>query len=457
MMKKSVFTYNYNNLLAENSGNANGINIDELKNLEKEINFAYGTVFANPCADTTAIIDALDNTDFADIEEYAKKAREACDAFVVLGIGGSALGANSIFRALCHFRHNELPKEKRNAPRFYVEDNVDPTRLNALLDVIDLTKTIFCVVSKSGNTTETLSQFFAFQKMVENTVGERWIEHFVVVSENNNGKLNTFAEQYGIKRFFMSPKLGGRYSVLSPVGLLPASVLGLDICAMVEGAKEMYASAKNQDIMKNAPLLSATLDFINYNRGKCMSVVIPYAESLDLVGDWYGQLWAESLGRTVDKNGKEIKVGQTPIKAVGTSAQHSQFQLYLEGPSDKVITFIGVEKFKNNIDLPSGLNSLFGQDVATNRTFADLFNIERIASTIALTSYQCPNETITISEINENIIGKIFMFFILKTIFMGGLMGVSPYNQPAVESIKIGVKAILKSNTEVSANNTIEI
>lgn len=456
-MKKSIFTYNYNNLLAQNLGNANGISLDEIKNFENEINFAYGTVFDNPCADTTAIIEALDNTDFAEIEKYAKVVRDTCENFVVLGIGGSALGANAIFRALCHFRHNELPREKRNAPRFYVEDNVDPTRLNALLDVIDLTKTIFCVVSKSGNTTETLSQFFAFQKLVENAVGEEWREHFVVVSENNNGKLNTYAEQNGLKRFFISPKLGGRYSVLSPVGLLPASVLGLDILAMVEGAKQMYNSAQNKDIRKNAPLLSATLNFLNYKHGKSISVMIPYSESLDLIGDWYGQLWAESLGRTVTQNGQEIKIGQTPIKAVGTSAQHSQFQLYLDGPSDKIVTFIGVQKFKNDIDLPSELNSLFGQNVTQNKTFADLFNIERTASTIALTSYQCPNETIMINEINENVIGKIFMFFMLKTIFIGGLMGISPYNQPAVESIKIGVKVILKSSAEVSADNTIEI
>lgn len=456
-MKENLFIYDYNNLLTSNIGEEEGVSSDDIIKITDKITKAYSTVFDKPTENTKSILDALNNTDLNAIKNTAKRIRGRFDAFVVLGIGGSALGTNAIFRALSHFRHNELPKNKRNAPRFFVEDNVDPTRLNALLDVLDLNKTIFCVVSKSGNTTETLSQFFAFRKMVENIVGEAWKEHFVIVTDNNQGKLNRYAEQNGLERFFIPAPLGGRYSVLSPVGLLPSAVLGLNIEAMISGAKQMYESAKNQDVWENAPLLSASLDYINYKRGKCMSIVIPYSESLDLIGDWYSQLWAESLGRATTIDGIEQKIGQTPVKALGTSAQHSQFQLYLEGPSDKIFTFIAVQNFKNDIALPSDLNDVFGQDVTKGRNFSDLLNIERVASTVALTSYNRPSETITISEINEFVIGKIFMFFILKTLFMGSLLDVNPYNQPAVESIKIGVKAILKSDTKTATLRTIEI
>ena len=456
-MKENAFIYDYNNLLTTNIGDKEGVSFDDIIKINDKITKAYSTVFDKPVANTKAILEALNKTDLNAIKNSAKSIRSRCDAFVVLGIGGSALGANAIFKALTHFRHNELPKNKRNAPRFFVEDNVDPTRLNALLDVIDLNRTVFCVVSKSGNTTETLSQFFAFRKMVEAQAGEAWKEHFVVVTDDNQGKLNRYAEQNGLERFFIPNDLGGRYSVLSPVGLLPAAVLGLNIDALVAGAKAMYDASKSQDVWENAPLLSAVLDYINYTRGKCMSVVIPYCESLDLIGDWYSQLWAESLGRNAVIDGNEFKIGQTPVKALGTSAQHSQFQLYLEGPSDKIFTFIAVQKFKNDIPLPADLNDMFGQDVTKNRNFSDLINIERVASTIALTSFNRPSETITISEVNECVLGKIFMFFILKTLFMGALLKVNPYNQPAVESIKIGVKAILKSDTKTMPLRTIEV
>ncbi len=457
-MANNLFVYDYNNMLATAIGSQNGIEKEELVAIQDKINIAYNTVFQNPSASMKAIFQNLDEVNLDEIKNLAGKIRKKCDTFVVLGIGGSSLGSSAIFQALCHMHHNELPKARRNAPRFFVEESVDPERIQALLDIIDLGRTVFCVVSKSGKTTETLSLFFMLRKMCEERFGAGWKEHFVVLTDNNNGFLNKFATENNLDKIYIPTDLGGRYSVLSAVGLLPAAVLGLNIDEMINGALLMLKCAKAKDIWSNAPLLSATLDYLNYQKGKNMAILIPYTENFGYFNDWFCQLWGESIGRTkTNETGEKTLIGQTPIKVIGPSVQHSQFQLYLEGPNDKVFTFLGVQNFKTNIPLPNDMNQLYGQDVTKSRNFGDLMNVERIASTLALTSYGKPSETILVSNINENVLGKLFMFYMLKMSFMSSLLEINPFGQPAVESIKLAVSAILKSDTKLSGDNTIEV
>ena len=458
-MANNLFIYDYNNLLATSIGAKNGIDKKDLVEITDKINIAYNFVFENPSNNMKAVWESVENIDLDSIKQMANKIRKKCESFVVLGIGGSSLGSEAIFNALCHCHHNELPKARRNgAPRFYVEDNVDPEKLQGLFDIIDLGKTVFCVVSKSGNTIETLSQFFTIKNMVSDRLGGAWKERFVFLTDNNDGFLNRFVNENGLDKLYIPNYLGGRYSVLSAVGLLPAAVLGLNIDELIEGARLMVKCARVKEIWKNAPLLSAVFDYLNYKKGKNMAVMIPYSEALEYLDDWFCQLWAESLGRTKNDNKDGVQlIGQTPIKALGTSSQHSQFQLYLEGPDDKIFTFIGVQNFKTDIALSSDMNQLYGQNVTESRKFGDLFNIERIASTLALTSYKKPSETIIVSEVSERVLGKLFMFFMLKTAFMGSLLEINPFGQPAVESIKLAVSAILKSDTKIQGENKIEV
>ena len=458
-MANNLFIYDYNNLLVTSIGAKNGIDKKDLVEITDKINIAYNFVFENPSNNMKAVWESVENIDLDSIKQMANKIRKKCESFVVLGIGGSSLGSEAIFNALCHCHHNELPKARRNgAPRFYVEDNVDPEKLQGLFDIIDLGKTVFCVVSKSGNTIETLSQFFTIKNMVSDRLGGAWKERFVFLTDNNDGFLNRFVNENGLDKLYIPNDLGGRYSVLSAVGLLPAAVLGLNIDELIEGARLMVKCARVKEIWKNAPLLSAVFDYLNYKKGKNMAVMIPYSEALEYLDDWFCQLWAESLGRTKNDNKDGVQlIGQTPIKALGTSSQHSQFQLYLEGPDDKIFTFIGVQNFKTDIALSSDMNQLYGQNVTESRKFGDLFNIERIASTLALTSYKKPSETIIVSEVSERVLGKLFMFFMLKTAFMGSLLEINPFGQPAVESIKLAVSAILKSDTKIQGENKIEV
>lgn len=449
------FTYDYTNLLASSIGTNNGISKEEILSINDLVENAYFNIFKNPVQDTQEIINILDNVDTIKIKETASKIRQNFEYFVVFGIGGSSLGSKAIFNALCHLNHNDLPKAKRNsAPKFFVEDNVDPEKLQALFDVLELEKTKFCIITKSGKTTETLAQFFAIREICEKQLGNKWKEHFIIMVSDTSSFLFEYSKNNNLEIILDPPaNLGGRYSVLSSVGLLPSAVLGLNIDDMLDGAKAMLKNAQLTNIWQNAPLLSATIDFLNYKKGKNMIVLNPYASGLQYFNEWFCQLWAESIGR----NEKNNPIGQTPINVLGPVAQHSQFQLYLDGPNDKIFTFVGVQNFRTKIALPQELNLLFVQDVASNKNFGDLINIERIASTQALTKYNKPNETIIIDELNENTLGKLFMFFIFKMIFIAQLLEINPYGQPAVESIKLEVSTLLKNDTAPININKIDI
>ncbi len=426
-MQSDEFIYNYDLLLTKSSKT-------EAETILPLLKKTYDEIFNNVDDETQALIDVINNEDIKEILDYANYARKRCSNFVVFGIGGSSLGTNVIFRALKPQNYNELPRKVRRGPRFYIEDNVDPESFNSLLESLNLRKTIFCIVSKSGETIETLAQFYAILEKVKEEVGEKWAEHFVIITGNNGAELNKIALENSIKTFEIPSKLGGRFSVLSAVGLLPSAVLGVDIQALLDGARQMLNIARNEDFLKNAPLLSAVLNYTHYAQNKNIAVLLTYASALGSFGDWFCQLWAESLGkRNLATDSRE---GQTPLTAIGTSVQHSQFQLYIDGPQDKIITVLGVESFRKNIE--------YSSDILNKKiSFEHLIKTERDASIQVLSKNGIPCEIITLSNINEKTLGKLFVFYLFKTIFSGKLLNVNPYGQPAVESVKQTIKDIL--------------
>ena len=269
-----------------------------------------------------------------DIIATAKVVKKKFDYFVVLGIGGSALGPMAMFQALCHLHHNDLPKSKRKAPKFYVEDNVDPERMKALLDVIDVKKTMFNVITKSGSTSETMTQYLIINDILKKALGDDAKNHIIATTSAAKGNLIKIAKQEGYKTFYIPDGVGGRFSELCPVGLLPAAVLGINIKAVLEGAKKMDKMCAKKDFKKNPALMAAILQYLAINKGNNISVMMPYADGLKLMADWYAQLWGESLGKAIDLNGNKVNAGQTPVKSLGVTDQHSQVQLYTEGPFD---------------------------------------------------------------------------------------------------------------------------
>ncbi len=367
---------------------------------------------------------------------YTAEIGKVADSFVVFGIGGSALGPLAVASSLIHLHHNELPREKRNAPKLYVEDNVDPERMAALLDVIDLKTAYFNVVTKSGETSETLSQFLILYAMLKAELGEEEAKkHIIVTTTIGKGTLYNVAAKEGFKVYGVGAGVGGRFSVLCPVGLVTFGVMGFDIRAMLKGAAAMADQSAVADIKKNPALMSALLQVESMKKGYNVSVLMPYADSLKFMADFYCQIWAESLGKAVDLDGKTINAGQTPAKSLGVTDQHSQVQLYTEGPFDKVVTFLAVDKYRQSVLIPDDKN-VACCDFLKGHTMDELINAERKATEFALRKAQRANFTLYLPEVNEETIGELLMYFMYETAFAGALLNVDTFNQPGVEEGK---------------------
>ena len=373
-----------------------------------------------------------------DIKAYAESVKDKTDAFVVLGIGGSALGPICVQQAINHPYYNELPKEKRGGyPKLYVADNVDPERLSYLFEVIEPEKCIFNCISKSGSTSETMSQFMIIKEMLEEKLGkEKAAEHIVCTTDKEKGNLIKIAKEEGYKTFIIPSGVGGRFSELTPVGLLPAAMCGIDIELLLQGASYMDELSKNEDFYKNPSYMFALLSYIAMEQGKNISVMMPYADSLKYVSDWFAQLWAESLGKKTDNTGSVVNAGQTPVKSLGVTDQHSQVQLYTEGPFDKMIILIGVDKFRRTMTIPKIYEDIpslgFLGGVTQNRLIAT----EQMATEYALQKAGKANMTITLPEVNEFTLGQLLYMFEVATGFAGELLNINAFDQPGVEEGK---------------------
>lgn len=435
-MSKAL-TFDFNNMMSGAVGK-DGITDGEINGCAAKAAEARAAVLAEAGKGWQGWMNLPYNQDeiVKDILECAGSVRSRCDAFVVLGIGGSALGPSAVFNALKHLRYNDLPKEKRGGPKFYVEDNVDPERMASLLDVIDVEKTVFNVITKSGATSETMSQFLIIHKLLKDKLGDRAAEHIIATTDEKKGNLIKIAKEEGLKTFYIPDGVGGRFSELCPVGLLPAAVLGIDIKRMLEGARDMDELCRGEKMEKNPALMAAALMYIAMNKGKNISVMMPYADSLRLISDWYCQLWAESLGKAVDNDGKRVYAGQTPVKALGVTDQHSQVQLYTEGPFDKVVTFLAVENFRDTVEIPDGFPDLPDVNFLCGSTMNRLINTELDATEYALTKAGRLNFRITLKQVDEYSIGGLLYFFMMQTAYCGAMLNINTYNQPGVEEGK---------------------
>ena len=288
------------------------------------------------------------------VKEYASMVQGRFDNILVLGIGGSALGGMAMAEALLKPYWNLLTPEQRNGlPRIFFLDNIDPDTITGLFEVLDLKKTLVNVITKSGSTAETMSQFMIVKNILEQELGSNYRYNLVATTDKKTGILRQIAEQEGYKTFVVPDDVGGRFSVFSAVGLVPLALVGIDIDEIMNGIKDMDLALKNTDINENIAAQNALIHYLmDTQKGKNLSVMMPYSSRLKYVSDWYVQLWAESLGKNKDKNGNDVHIGPTPIKALGATDQHSQIQLYNEGPNDKVINFIRVREFDNNLEIP---------------------------------------------------------------------------------------------------------
>lgn len=433
--------FDYTNVWADQIGPQHGISESDLGALQPLEEKAHQHLKGLRTSEKIGFFELPYNHDVVqEIRSYAAGVNGTYDDIVVLGIGGSALGAIALQTALSH------PHTRRvdGFPRLHVLDNVDPDFVSSILDVVDLEKTLFIVITKSGGTGETMSQFAFFRKVLVDRFGEAWTRHMVAVTDREKGDLRKIVERENLTSFVIPGNVGGRFSVLTAVGLLPAALAGYDIAALMEGAAQMDQACRSQSIMDNPAYLYAAIHYLmDVRKGKRLSVMMPYANRLRDVADWYRQLWAESLGKKMDLDGNLVHVGQTPIKALGATDQHSQVQLYVEGPNDKTIVFLRVEDFGATGDLPESYADIKALNYLAGHSFAELINAEQTATAIALTQAQRPNLTITMPRVSAYEIGQLFYLLELATAYAGALYNIDPFNQPGVEAGKIATYALM--------------
>ena len=438
-MENMKLKFDFNNMMTKYVGEK-GISEEEISALAEKIEKAEKAMEEKRKIGKMDWRDLPYNQDdvVEDIISYAESVKGKFDAFVVLGIGGSALGPLAVQQAINHPYYNELPKEKRNGyPKLYVADNVDPEKLVCLFETIDVTKCLFNCISKSGSTSETMSQFMIIKEMLSEKLSkEEAAKHIVCTTDKVNGNLVKIAKEEGYKTFIIPSGVGGRFSELTPVGLLPAAMCGINIKELLKGAAYMDELSKEKDIYKNPAYMYAVLHYIGMKQGKNISVVMPYADSLKLISDWYAQLWAESLGKKKENDGNIINAGQTPVKALGVTDQHSQVQLYTEGPYDKIVVFIGVEKFKRTITIPKIYGDIPSLGFLGGITQNKLIQTEQMSTEYALLKSGKTNLTITLPEVNEFTLGELLYMFEVATGFAGELLNIDAFNQPGVEEGK---------------------
>ncbi len=428
----------FNNMMTDFVGE-HGISIEDIDKISDKIENAKKAMVEKRANGKMDWRDLPYNQDevVEDILSYVNEQKDKFDAFVVLGIGGSALGPIAVQQAINHPYYNELPRDKRNGfPKLYVADNVDPEKLVYLFQTVDVTKCLFNVISKSGSTSETMSQFMIIKKMLDEKLGKDAAEHIVCTTDKVNGNLIKIAKEEGYKTFIIPSGVGGRFSELTPVGLLAAAFCGIDIKAMLAGAAFMDEICKNDDIYKNPAFMYAILNYIGMEKGRNICVVMPYADSLKYISDWYAQLWAESLGKKYDNDGNIVNVGPTPVKALGVTDQHSQVQLYTEGPFDKMIVLMGVDKYKETIQIPESYKEIPSLGFLGGITQNQLIQTEQMATEYALMKSGKMNMTITLPEVNEFTLGQTLYMFEVATGFTGELLNINAFDQPGVEEGK---------------------
>lgn len=433
----NTIKFDFENLFSGSVGEKYGLSRAEVEGFADKVRAAHERLAQTRSRGEIGFYDLPSDTENVDrILDTAKRICSRFENILVLGIGGSALGMKCLANALLPPYFNMLPaRGRRGFAKLFVCDNIDPDGFEPIFELLDWKQTCVCVISKSGRTTETMAQFFLVKEILIKKFGrEKWREHVVIITDPNTGPLRSIAKEEGINSFSVPVNVGGRFSVLSSVGLFPAACVGIDIKNLLAGAVDVLAHCSQPDLNSNPVYMNAVVHYLfDTVKNIRVSVMMPYADGLEKFSDWYAQLFAESLG----KEGK----GPTPVKALGVTDQHSQLQLYMEGPFDKLITLVTVEEFGKESRLPGNLSEPF--EYLSNHSLSEILDAERKGTSGALKEAHRPHLTVTLKKLDEYNVGGLLMAYQIQIAFMGILYGINPFNQPGVELSKKITKEIL--------------
>ncbi len=438
-MNISNISINTNFAMSQYLSSKDGLSTNAIMAVQDKINVTSEDILQSITNNKIGFLSVLNDVEM--IKEIKSMANQYPSSkytdVVVLGIGGSALGTRAIKQAFTH--------TSKSKAHIHILDNIDPTIFSIIIQKINPKKTLVLAISKSGETVETMAQLFIIMNVFKKSIGVKSLyKHFVFITTFNSGALYQLSQKYNIPVLPVPQNLGGRYSVLSPVGLFPASFMGINISEFMDGGKNIMDS-----FMKNKGMNIGELAIIYYlmhnQLNKNIMVFMPYSSLLTDFTEWIAQLWAESLGKKHSRDGKEIYAGSTPVRALGVTDQHSQLQLYKEGPADKLITFIEVNKvnIKENRIVPlSPVDVEFGY--LFGKTLDTLFHAEMNATRMSLINSARPSITISIPELTPKTLGELFVLFELLVVFVGYLYQINPFDQPGVEEGKRILKQLLQ-------------
>ena len=436
----------WKNATAEAVGEKHGVTDKELKQVAPAIKSLTKQMADERKAGKLRYRDLPGDEDMLDsVNREVEHFRDKCEVLIVLGIGGSALGNIALQNALNPPTYNLMSDRQRPGPQLFVLDNVDPDTIKAVIDLVTpkLKKTIVNVISKSGETAETAAQFILFRDLLQSKLGKKYKENILATTDPSGGTLRKICDEEGYRTLEVPEGVGGRFTVMSAVGLFSAGMCGIDIDALLEGARDMDKRLKDDEVLSNPAAMLAAVHYLLNEKGKTISVMMPYSSPLYSCADWFRQLWAESLGKQHGMTKKNVFAGQTPVKALGTTDQHSQVQLYREGPNDKIIQFLEVERFGQKVAIPSSMKDVEALKYLAGSNFQTLINSEKLATEYALKESQRPTLTVLFPQISPHTVGQFFYLYEVAVSYMGGLLDINTYDQPAVELGKQATYALM--------------
>ncbi|MBL4771235.1 MAG: glucose-6-phosphate isomerase [Planctomycetes bacterium] len=436
-------TLDYTNALASTIGPDHGVQESELAGMQGVLSEAQEKVESRRTLDLRWLDLPYQSDVHQEILRYAEEVQGRFENVVVLGIGGSALGNRALHSALNSPFHEMSPPS--GAPRLFILDNVDPDLVGEFLDTIDPTKCLFNVISKSGSTAETMSQFLIFRRALIERLGEEGHrEHVVVTTDAEAGVLRPIVDAEGYRSFIVPEGVGGRFSVLSPVGLLSSALVGIDILGLLKGAADMDERCRSAQWNENPAMVYAATQWqMQECKGKNIAVTFAYGHRLRDLADWYAQLLGESIGKVKAGPDGPMHVGPTPVRAVGVTDQHSQVQLYVEGPFDKWFTLLEIGQHDHRVQIPADFSDKDALAYLGGRTLSELLAAEREGTRIALTEANRPNVSIQFPRVTAHTVGQYMYMMEYAVALMGELYGIDAFDQPGVEAGKVAAYALM--------------
>lgn len=449
----------YSGMMSEVIGSHQGITPEELNELDSAVNIITGRINEKNDSGEYGFYRLPYDSATADIVlSIAKAYKDRFDDLIVLGIGGSALGGKALFQALCNPIHNLMSLEERGGiPRIHFLDNIDPVSMQSFLSYVNPRKTLFNVISKSGSTVETASQFLIVRKLLEDKLGKQSAaEHLVITTGDTSSSLYKLARENSYPLLSIPENVGGRFSVFSPVGLFPAAMAGIDIQELLAGARFSDERTRTGNLRENPAYMSGVLHYLaDMRKGLNITVTMPYSDSLYQTAYWFRQLWAESLGKKMAVSGETINSGQTPVAALGVADQHSQLQLFTEGPFDKMITFLKVEDHYSDVRIPESLEGEYSY--LSGHSIEDLINIEMESTRLSLIEAGRSNMSLILPAVNAFTVGQLLFLLEVQTVFAAALYNVNPLDQPGVETSKRYIQEILAGQKSAVIPKTTRI